>query len=1002
MEKNNDELLSDVGGFHLTVPKISTPSLQADDSPDDGYHYIDEDEAPEDIATVERPIPGNREPEQGQSQVLRPQGTHPTQSTDAARATTYQRQAGYRRAVLPYKEDQDAYGPRKSDDESQSKHGSILKHASTKSKAKRPHSPKSNIPRAQVKLRNIFLQRHELSSNAQNRIEFDQVVSNDKSRTQMIQEGCVLWQHTKLDCLSMSTFADQITKMRHHGVHDSVNELAEHLFERVHKKAEKSFVGGKYLEPDSTRYDSVDNSKYSIDKYCTFISFPYFALEKFPPTVSIEGTKGTDKHPPRSLLQSYYRLYNTHRRDKAQCLKLLKDGVLRSGIENDSEELQRLMPMIRDRILYVPQLWCYIAEPGQIITTGCVSDSDLQGKFVKVNSRLLPDQGSLFRLVRFHFVSGEEQESLTYPLKQCASWYGLMNKQQQIRLLSNDRQDSADPSNYRLTYKEQVVDKWNWASLQSSSKEEDIIELWMESPGVSGDKRLYGGREQGTTLPKSKDLETLMRHKESGVHSSFLTWPIMDAAGVVDETPENERMQRFLEMIYQALPAFLAGANIQVSHRALGYGSATIDRVEVRGGIKDGKDSSHPQNSTAFYASARKFLLSFVPASHDQEQEAIRLFWGVLRELSDHGSVPYLNQLEDLLARLNKTATEIHLGVHHPSKESHEQENGKLDQSGSAVLLASLVDALGAGFHMLIEALREIRSDKKAKVCGTEVQRLFDEALKCLKTAEGELIKEAKGIRRGNHLESVPTPEMILLNLIERLVDGVVKDDVIDVIDIYGRCLEGLSLRVTDKYSRTFLQYINSFKEEVKIVEHVIMQQRHVLLRLQDRLDPKTFDSPSVFRKMRFKSEQKFIEKILLTLQEQLQNCAELKERVQDLADQNIQLVETLQDRAIFIFTLVTIVFLPLSFVSSYFGMNVIGINDNSKVELFLYQFQSVRYTLDFLTINVESMLKAYRTECQDFRSVKAALQQVVENFPSVPQSEALYTPSITKSRKCI
>ena len=44
---------------------------------------------------------------------------------------------------------------------------------------------------------------------------------------------------------------------------------------------------------------------------------------------------------------------------------------------------------------------------------------------------------------------------------------------------------------------------------------------------------------------------------------------------------------------------------------------------------------------------------------------------------------------------------------------------------------------------------------------------------------------------------------------------------------------------------------------------------------------------------------------------------------------ENVQLVETWQDEnsnSIFIFTTVTIIFLPLTFLSGYFGMNLSGI----------------------------------------------------------------------------
>jgi Mg2+ and Co2+ transporter CorA len=55
---------------------------------------------------------------------------------------------------------------------------------------------------------------------------------------------------------------------------------------------------------------------------------------------------------------------------------------------------------------------------------------------------------------------------------------------------------------------------------------------------------------------------------------------------------------------------------------------------------------------------------------------------------------------------------------------------------------------------------------------------------------------------------------------------------------------------------------------------------------------------------------------------------------VSRLTGENVQLVETWQDEnsnSIFIFTIVTIIFLPLSFVTGFFGMNLQGISGTTK-----------------------------------------------------------------------
>ena len=110
----------------------------------------------------------------------------------------------------------------------------------------------------------------------------------------------------------------------------------------------------------------------------------------------------------------------------------------------------------------------------------------------------------------------------------------------------------------------------------------------------------------------------------------------------------------------------------------------------------------------------------------------------------------------------------------------------------------------------------------------------------------------------------------------------------------------------------------------------MLKEQDNVLSRLRASLNPKTFGTPSITRKLRYDFECKAIDEILIKLGEQMKNCDELTGRAKSLAIQNVQLVETFQDdssKAIFVFTVVTVLFLPMSFVSSFFGMNVIGLS---------------------------------------------------------------------------
>ena len=148
---------------------------------------------------------------------------------------------------------------------------------------------------------------------------------------------------------------DLVHQCQSQGGSKSQRGLMRRLLKRVRNVAERDFVGGKFLTPVAVRYDNQDVSRYTVDKTCIFFSFPYFQIAK--PGLRKHFGKGDPRHPPRTLLQSHYRLNKTVDRDEDQCISLLRNGTIASLINAPYEGKRSWSSRTVDSLVFVPQFW---------------------------------------------------------------------------------------------------------------------------------------------------------------------------------------------------------------------------------------------------------------------------------------------------------------------------------------------------------------------------------------------------------------------------------------------------------------------------------------------------------------------------------------------------------------------------------------------------------------------------------------------------------------------
>lgn len=159
---------------------------------------------------------------------------------------------------------------------------------------------------------------------------------------------------------------------------------------------------------------------------------------------------------------------------------------------------------------------------------------------------------------------------------------------------------------------------------------------------------------------------------------------------------------------------------------------------------------------------------------------------------------PQEEKYSAMLSSIIFNARRLHHGVYclGPNKDSPSLP-GDGGLSHGAILLAVMVDALGAIFHLLVETVEVFRTDSSQIIDGmmepeSKVSRYGEEARQLLEKARDQLIREADGIASAYSIGPVVTPEAITITILQRLVAGVFRSGSVEIIGLYEECLEYL------------------------------------------------------------------------------------------------------------------------------------------------------------------------------------------------------------------
>ncbi|KAI4111204.1 MAG: hypothetical protein LQ339_000665 [Xanthoria mediterranea] len=197
--------------------------------------------------------------------------------------------------------------------------------------------------------------------------------------------------------------------------------------------------------------------------------------------------------------------------------------------------------------------------------------------------------------------------------------------------------------------------------------------------------------------------------------------------------------------------------------------------------------------------------------------------------------------------------------------------------------------------------------------------------------------------------EGLETMEAVLpVGLVALLINKVVKDitdNAPDIVSTYYDYMLRLEQDIQKRpHRRLHQEKLSSFRQETNCIIRVLEDQIGVVNQLQQMLGKGGVISLILGRRR----EDFILGECLTTLEDRVSNFSSLERHARDLASFNLLRIESSKDRqeaAILVFTIVTIIFLPLSFVSSFFGMNTTDIRD-TKFPQWIFWVSAVPLTV--------------------------------------------------------
>ncbi|RYC58866.1 hypothetical protein CHU98_g7346 [Xylaria longipes] len=703
------------------------------------------------------------------------------------------------------------------------------------------------------------------------------------------------WIHMKQDAIDFGTFARTVKELP--GLTDQDNREIKKLLQRVQKVAIKPFrtrhgPQGRLMEP-IVNAKAVENHDLDTRDDYLFFSMPYFQLEKY---IQSNLPDHSHLHLARPLIQSQYISTSMQRE--------LRQAVCR-------------LPGARpDHCFHIEVFWCLIIRDSTEATYAYICDMEVRlslnpgleirlskGRARPVLRRL---ETSIVDLDDNEISSQVGDSRPTTPVKDSQS-HASPHASPPPTIRSSDTlgtspkgTDGRDLSvpHHRFT-----------ASLEEHLQAPKLVGRTSSRSPMS----VYDYLREFHVLKWvairrvnfSPDIEQAVSDKST----PRISLQTSELRGSLDD-----KVRDYLQELHKYMDAH-QDPIIRRPYRKCATKSLKEAEQALIGMAKGKLDSSEVIDmKKKFLTAAKTIFLLFLP--RDQKGPIPSKYWGAVHAIIT-GSMKSNDKIaHKIIAKLTVIAK---LAITMQGQLSR----GKGPDPLEARLPPEFVKAWVHVFTCLINWRPETISValKQARKC----EHTISEAYRLvLQNIDGKALVELRAV----------LPSELLVFLAKRLLDGVAGEQgtIIETYWAYYNQLVGTVLPIqvmqirNDPLNRSHQGEISGLVDEMDIVNQHLEQQRVVLEKLSgydayEAADP-DFEEQGHIRLLR---------DAINNVRTMRHSLVDLRRRTQSLAGQSKEHIENnkqRQEAAIYVFTIVTIIFLPISTVSSIFGMNTQDIRD--------------------------------------------------------------------------